>query len=450
MTVAPRRKRRIAADEAHSWARNLRLHNSLAKLVLSMLTLYVDGDGACFVGIEALAEDTELSPDTVRKRLAWLEQVGVVARFPQWLDGSGRRNGEGRGKRTSDEIRLLLDVDPDTIEARAVGDSIADGAASDAEISPRSQQGLNPPGETAGPALALGQPSSCSEGSDSSNLNLKIPPLPPLPGGTCGDNHEGEASEAKEASESGEIEGWAEFATAFEGDDVPMMRPSIAKTVFAALSADERRRVTRAAVGLVLHRTKDRKPGAKPSAQTFIREIAAWDSWVKHAPPEPVAMMTFVRGSEEFRAYAVYSMIVRRLVITADSVSVPRAKAQAPEIMALAQFADAHGHIDRTNWLHLDPGDIGDKQRIAAWRERIQRWTGYWIELESVPLCEADGTPKVSIQEWNGQQLTFPVKRDMLIVPCPWPPRKDGTILETTGPPAQPVSEDELAELRRG
>ena len=57
MTAVARkpRPRRIASDEAHAWARNLRLHNSLAKLVLSMVTGYVNGDGICYVGIEALA-----------------------------------------------------------------------------------------------------------------------------------------------------------------------------------------------------------------------------------------------------------------------------------------------------------------------------------------------------------------------------------------------------------
>ena len=73
--------------------------------------VYVNVDGACFVSIDALADDTELAADTVRKRLAWLESIGAIARLPQWVDASGRRNGEGRGKRTTDEIRLLLSVD---------------------------------------------------------------------------------------------------------------------------------------------------------------------------------------------------------------------------------------------------------------------------------------------------------------------------------------------------
>jgi hypothetical protein len=40
-----------------------------------------------------------------------------IVRMPQWIDEYGRRNGEGRGKRTSDLIRLMIDVDPEVIEA---------------------------------------------------------------------------------------------------------------------------------------------------------------------------------------------------------------------------------------------------------------------------------------------------------------------------------------------
>jgi hypothetical protein len=44
-----------------------------------MLSLYVDGDGYCFVSIPTLADDTELSRTTVRNRLAWLEEIGAIA-----------------------------------------------------------------------------------------------------------------------------------------------------------------------------------------------------------------------------------------------------------------------------------------------------------------------------------------------------------------------------------
>ena len=119
MTIAKRRPRRVASDEAHAWARSLQLGNPNAKSVLRALALYVDGEACCFVGIDQLAEDSDLSADTVRRRLAWLEEIGAIARTAQWLDSKGVRNGDGRGKRTTDLIRLLLHSDEATIEARA-------------------------------------------------------------------------------------------------------------------------------------------------------------------------------------------------------------------------------------------------------------------------------------------------------------------------------------------
>src|SRR5262245_24217664 len=119
---AKRRAIRHASDSAHAWARNLRLGDVHAKLLLSMLTLYVNGEGEAFVGIDQLAEDCEFSPDTIRRRLRWLEEIGAITRVPQWIGPNGRRNGDGIGKRSSDLIRLMLDADPDEIEARASGD----------------------------------------------------------------------------------------------------------------------------------------------------------------------------------------------------------------------------------------------------------------------------------------------------------------------------------------
>jgi Helix-turn-helix domain len=138
------RARRIASVEAHAWAPNLRLGNPQAKLILSMVTLYVDGEGCCFVSIPALAEDCEMSPDTVRRRLAWLESIGVISRTAQWVDAQGRRNGTGQGKRTSDLIRLLMPGDSPSSQ------QVVDPSSS--EISPGNVRGAEP----ASPRLALG------------------------------------------------------------------------------------------------------------------------------------------------------------------------------------------------------------------------------------------------------------------------------------------------------
>jgi hypothetical protein len=84
--------------------------------------------GRAFVGIASLAEDCEMSPDTVRRRLVWLEEIGAIVRVPQWLDENGNRNSTARGKRTTDLIRLLTDADPELIEARAAGESVSETA----------------------------------------------------------------------------------------------------------------------------------------------------------------------------------------------------------------------------------------------------------------------------------------------------------------------------------
>jgi hypothetical protein len=173
------RKMRIAADIAHGWARNFKLGDALAKSVLTATTLYVNDQGSCYVGIATLADDTELSQNTVRRKLAWLEDIRAIERVPQWLDEHGRRTSDRLrgGKCTSDEIRLCLDVDPAEIEARAHSrfEALADMASPPTKVwladqsNPSSVGGLNP----VSPPLALQQPSQSREGLNLFNKELE-------------------------------------------------------------------------------------------------------------------------------------------------------------------------------------------------------------------------------------------------------------------------------------
>ena len=245
---------------AHAWSRSMKLGNPYAKSVLKSLCLYVNDTGSCFAGIGTLADDTDLSQDTVRKRLKWLEEIGAIARFPRWIDENGRANSEGKGKRTSDEIRLMIDTDPEVIEARALGlatEESSDETGADAgDISPRHQQGLNAESKTArdsvGPAPALGQPSHCGKGLTPLTVTGTIPPDPPS---------------------GGSPEGWLEFEKAWVH---PIARPSICHGLWKALSEDERATVTKAAGGYNRWRERQAKPPHPMNAQTFIREIDAW------------------------------------------------------------------------------------------------------------------------------------------------------------------------------
>src|SRR4051794_37561610 len=102
---------KIGSDRARVWARELPLRNCGAKAILLALANYVDDDGSSCVSLATLASDTDQSEATVRRKLQWLEGLGVVARFSRWIDDAGRVNQEGKGRRTWDRIRPIYDID---------------------------------------------------------------------------------------------------------------------------------------------------------------------------------------------------------------------------------------------------------------------------------------------------------------------------------------------------
>lgn len=137
-------RRRIGSDEARAWARKLSLNNALAKGLLQFVCNYVSDDGVATVSLETLSEDSEQSVATVRRRLRWLEEMGVVALLPRWIDGDGRVNYDGRGRQVCSDIRLNLDLDLIELAMRTSdGQALGDDAAGPAEIRGSQQQPLN-------------------------------------------------------------------------------------------------------------------------------------------------------------------------------------------------------------------------------------------------------------------------------------------------------------------
>lgn len=389
MTDKLRRPRRIAADEAHAWARNLRLGNPYAKLVLSMLTLYVDGNGICFVGIETLAEDTELSTDTVRKRLVWLETVGAVARFPQWLDASGRRNSEARGKRTSDEIRLLINADSDLIEARAKGDGEDDSTPETAPVSPSPQPGLNP----VGPVPALCQPSDSGEGLTSEPEPEEIPPYPPSGG-------EREAVDQEFESDL------AEFKQTYPGPitDLPRLR-----TVFGAMAPPERRSVLTAVAGYA----------------SFIRQCNA-----QGKPRAVKDAHRWVSGGQ-WQGYLVDG---ERAVSVAQASSVPINSEPGKALVALHRVArmgppmGSQGSYFLSRPLSLRGLAFAQAPPESEWQfisEQQPQQCAAWNGFIANELAGKARPPLISERVRVGQRG--------FMAPWPWPPLKDGSLC--TGPP---------------
>ncbi len=253
MTSAKRRPRRIAADEAHSWARHLRLRNPGAKDVLKSLSIYVDGEGYCWVSIPTLADDLEMSPDTIRRRLAWLEMVGAISREAQWIDEYGARNGQQRGRRTTDKIRLLFEADVDAIEARAAGEMVdVENDVVSRASDPSKLRGSGPP---VGTRLGLDRPSQSCEGLIS-EPEPEGSPVAPLGG----------ASELSQDQDESEPEHFAEAWDAWPAK----LRRDLALAEFRKLTAEEAR-LCRASVPHFLAMLKDLKRDHVPNLNIYVR-----------------------------------------------------------------------------------------------------------------------------------------------------------------------------------
>ncbi|WP_456685766.1 hypothetical protein, partial [Bradyrhizobium sp. P5_C11_2] len=364
MTTAKRRARRIAADEAHSWARNLHLRNLPASVILRTLSLYVDGEGFAFVAIPTLAEDCDgMSTDTVRRRLVWLEQVGAIARQPQWLDENGVRNGEGRGRRTTDKIRLMFDADPDAIEARAQGrevdSDIIENAAETTVISPSRLLGLNS-------GVALGLPSVNPSSTCDQLTSEPDPESPPkTPSG-------GEGAHQRVLEDAPEPEHFAPAWQAWPGRETQGHRRDAALAAFRELSPDKQR-LCRAAVPLfasALTRAGRTKP---PNFDRWIRHHG-FDEFPNAVLGEDLPkppQRRFVLG-EELDGLKIASLIAERRELPVRrepelGEGVWRTMPPQADLVALA----ACGRPSDA-WLVVDLGS----HEFAAWRERLHRWLG--------------------------------------------------------------------------
>lgn len=401
MTTEKRRARRIAADEAHAWARNLRLNNPHAKLTLSMVSLYVDGDGYCFVSIPTLSDDTELSTQTVRNRLAWLEEIGAIARLPQWIDEYGRRNGEGKGKRTSDLIRLMIDVDPDVIEAGARGEL----ETVSREVSPMPQTGLNEPAETVSPTPALRQPYDSAEGLNS-EPEPESPPKPPS-GGRVSD---------RSALEESEPEDFEPAWQAWPGHQA--MRRDLALAEFRQLEPDKQR-LCRAAILPFVDLQKRLRRDTMPNFHLWIRQ-RRFEEFPNARLPDPVPERRWLDGEELAGLQLAARMARRPLRLVEDGErgrGLWSTRPQQADLVTIARFAGD----DPATWLQVELGT----PQFAAWRDRLALWLGVEVEAERAFIEEHDP----AVHDLPALHPNFRLRKSKMVlrVPADWPPHRDGS-----------------------
>ena len=424
MTTSPtprlRRRQRIASDEAHAWARHLRFGNAYAKSVLLALTHYVNDEGACTAGLPTLAEDTDLSVDTVRKRIRFLEDCGAIARFPRWIDERGRVNNDGRGKQTTDEIRLMLDADPDAIEARARGDlgkpeaGLHTGMSAAAPpISPCQQQGLNPETESVRGGLGVGQGLLCSNPPDSFEPE---PEETPPSGGVCADDQENSRQEAEPDPEH-----FAEFFEACHGwrtQDRGRVRQA-----FVALTPDERVRARAAAPLYAAECDRTRKKSR--DAWKLIRE-KFWINFPDAKLPQRPPPLVWIDAAETDGLAVALDIAdggpLKLITDTAGRRGLWRRAPVPPDLAALAAFAG--DRIERDGW----PVVAAGSQEFAAWRSRLEEWTGLRVEGQRVFVEPRDP----NVHDLPPTHPAFRLRRSVIAlrVPTRWPPRRDGAFAD--------------------
>jgi len=404
-----RRARRIASDEAHAWARSLRLGNPHAKSLLRAVSLYVDGEGCCFVSLEQLADDADLSVDTARRRMAWLEEIGAIARMPQWLDGNGMRNGDGRGKRTTDLIRLLVDGDPDLVERRAAGGLSGESSEISTAISPSRQPGLK--SEIGGPNLD--QPSvsprlalAAVPGPDSSNLEPESPLKSP-PG-----TEEGDAVVSVQESEPDD------FAAAWSGyPGREIMRRDLALDAFRQLPS-AKQKLCRAAVPLFAAALAKHGRTKPPSMHLWIRS-GGFEEFPDAKAQQAAAVPTMrpIVGAELEGLRVAVRIAEQRELYTGAGIKTKKPDLQK-DLEALAPWV---GELRREGWL---VAKLGTPQ-FAAWRDRLRFWTG--IEPKSERIWLEPHDPSVHDVPPSNPNFRKRASVEGFRVPAEWPPRRDGT-----------------------
>lgn len=456
-----KRARRISSAEALAWALNLRLNNTIAKFILCVLAQYVDGDGICFVSVNTISEDTELVTQTIRSRLGWLEEIGVIARTAQWIDEFGNRNSTGKGRRTSDNIRLMVALDAVQLEERAKNKSRKNpseiegqsdreqdidpprhAGSSDMEqdVDPQylagSEDGMPPSCPSAlPPNCHSNRPSSCVQGLISEHEHEhehESPPNPP-PGDV-------RASEDDlDVRENEHFVGFWENYPAHEA-----MERYRALEIFVTMTVEEQIHARAAAplLAVTLEKLKRRPRDAHKWLAT-----QGWREFPQaKLPPKGIAPARRLIRGNELRAVALAMKIAGLRPLSAvvtksaedgrSSEGIFWGREIGPDLLAMAKFEGT----DDGQW---DVTLEGNPQ-FAAWRDRLKTWVGT-VEPQRIWL-------EPYIAEVHGLAGSDPAFRPRksshgFRVPHPWPPLKDGS-WSTAGPPLADLSEQELADFK--
>lgn len=410
---------RHASDTIHGWARHLVIGDARAKSVLLALCLYADHRAIAWPSIATLAADTEQSENTIRSRLKYLDEIGVIARLPRWSDDAGIRNAESRGRRTSDDIQLATETTQESIDAARAARKAARGSRPEPLDETSTEdiediQDSNEPegrGSNCGPPQPEGGRSTCVDPYMNSQLRKEESPLTPK-------------------GEWGHEKSWKKFEETW-GE--PILHQKLCREIWGKLTDAERELVTVAAAGYVAWRRSQRRPPPVCNAQKFLREREAWPGYAARAPNASGAVVAIGTAlaidSPEGRAHAALCRIAHTSPLEIGGAY----RRRAPLSVRGLALAAAPPEED---WIFIA---ADQRAQCAAWNELLVR------ELPGI----------------NRPQLVWdrnPGHRSGFLAPYPWPPNVKGEIYasgDSTGPPPDRVegtlmTRDDLDVMAKG
>jgi hypothetical protein len=395
---------RHASDTLHGWARHLVIGDARAKSVLLSLCLYANHLAIAWPSISTLALDTEQSEATVRSRLRYLTDIGVIARLPRWSDDAGRRNADGMGRRTSDDIQLVTEATQDVIDAaRAARKS---RGAPQEPLDENSEEDIEIIEQTESIAMRGSNPAPLpQEGGRFESVNPRM------------NSHLKEESPLTPKGEWAHEKTWKRFEEAWVE---PILHQKLCREIWGKLSDADREAAITAAAGYVAHRRAQRRPNPVCNAQKFLREPAAWPGYAARAPSGAGAVIpppaTYEPHSREGRAILALGRIGR---YTPRCLSDGRVCFRGEINPQLLAFADIPS--DAAEWLYR-PGSAN----FGSWRDLIRKvFAG----------CNLPLLPEIR-------------------APWPWPPNVKGSVYSGSDPPpfieGSLMTEEDLEEMAKG
>lgn len=365
------------------WAMKQATGDPRAQCLLYVVADTADENGIAWPSADWMAQKSQQSRATVYRRLAQMQELGILVMFPRWIDENGKIwNAAASGRRrTSPEIRLQLGV---VIAAKAPVDDEESTPETDAPLSP-AETGVVAGSDTLTATVRRGS-SHCGDDNHHSTQE-KIPPNPPSGGHQIDEGTEQRFQQFKSGYPDGIVDLDAarrEFCALEPADQVACVAAE-------AVYADRCRR----------RREKSMK------AHLFVRK-RAWIGLLGTVDPKATGPTEWPPSSPAARALVTLGRVARYRPFRLSSGNISFNGEVTPRLLAMANAPP------ESEWGIHQRGS----KHFAAWRDLINTvFAG--CALPALTQIEA---------------------------PWPWPPRKDGEIT-STDPPDELATASELDEF---